>query len=319
MAAVMHKIKVSLSHHWFSSRHHPAKEIRRSKSASIDSRGSPLRAAFGQHHRLRPLPPMAADFQGAFFFLLQSEDGDLFKLTIDHEGENVRNIKIKYFDTVPVSTSLCILKSGYLFAASEFGDQYVHRLLHKYFNIESRLTSRNLYQFQNLGDDDDEQEFTSSDYPENGNENPLAPLPYAFFSPRPLQNLLLVDTLTSLDPITDAQVVNLLGATSDTPQIYAACGRGARSTFRTLKQGLEVSPVVASPLPGVPTAVWTLKLADDGELTRLVPSLRDPVAHGQMSTTHTLSSHSLTVHSSSRSARLSKKSTIPDSSRPLPR
>lgn len=124
-----------------------------------------------------------------------------------------------------------------------------------------------MYQFQNLGDDDDEQEFTSTDYPENGHENPLAPLPYAFFSPRPLQNLLLVDTLTSLDPITDAQVVNLLGGTSDTPQIYAACGRGARSTFRTLKQGLEVSPVVASPLPGVPTAVWTLRLTDDGELS----------------------------------------------------
>lgn len=27
-----------------------------------------------------------------------------------------------------------------------------------------------------------------------------------------------------------------------------------------------MSPVVASPLPGVPTAVWTLKLTDDGEL-----------------------------------------------------
>jgi splicing factor 3B subunit 3 len=61
--------------------------------------------------------------QGAFFFLLQSEDGDLFKVTIEHENEDVRAMRIKYFDTVPVSTSLCILKSGYLFAASEFSDQ----------------------------------------------------------------------------------------------------------------------------------------------------------------------------------------------------
>lgn len=30
---------------------------------------------------------------------------------------------IKYFDTVPVASSLCVLKSGYLFVASEFGDQ----------------------------------------------------------------------------------------------------------------------------------------------------------------------------------------------------
>jgi splicing factor 3B subunit 3 len=61
--------------------------------------------------------------QGAFFFLLQSEDGDLYKVTIEHEDEEVRSLKIKYFDTVPVASSLCILKSGFLFVASEFGNQ----------------------------------------------------------------------------------------------------------------------------------------------------------------------------------------------------
>ncbi|EIW73243.1 hypothetical protein TREMEDRAFT_37240 [Tremella mesenterica DSM 1558] len=182
--------------------------------------------------------------RGAFFFLLQNEDGDLYKLWIDHQGEDVVAVKIKYFDTVPVSNSLCILKSGYLFAASEFGDQ-------------------NLYQFQNLAEDDDEQEWSSTDYPDNGNTT--GALPYAFFNPRPLQNLLLVDTLSSLDPILDAQVVNLLGQSSDTPQIYAACGRGPRSTFRTLKHGLEIQQIVASPLPGVPNAVWTLKLTEEDE------------------------------------------------------
>jgi splicing factor 3B subunit 3 len=119
-----------------------------------------------------------------------------------------------------------------------------------------------LYQFQNLGDDDDEQEWSSSQYPSNGIDD--GPLPYAFFNPRPLQNLLLADTLSSLDPICDAMVTNLLGHSSDTPQIYAACGRGPRSTFRTLKHGLDVSTIVASPLPGVPTAVWTLKLSEEG-------------------------------------------------------
>lgn len=63
--------------------------------------------------------------QGAFFFLLQSEEGDLYKVTIEHEDEEVRSLKIKYFDTVPVASSLCILKSGFLFVASEFGNQYV--------------------------------------------------------------------------------------------------------------------------------------------------------------------------------------------------
>lgn len=71
----------------------------------------------------RPRVLNAHIVQGAFFFLLQSEDGDLFKVTIDHEEDEVRALKIKYFDTVPVASSLCILKSGFLFVASEFGNQ----------------------------------------------------------------------------------------------------------------------------------------------------------------------------------------------------
>ena len=63
--------------------------------------------------------------KGAFFFLLQSEEGDLYKITIEHEDEEVKALRIKYFDTVPVASGLCILKSGFLFVASEFGNQCV--------------------------------------------------------------------------------------------------------------------------------------------------------------------------------------------------
>ena len=63
--------------------------------------------------------------KGAFFFLLQSEEGDLYKVTIEHEEEEVKSLKIKYFDTVPIASGLCILKSGFLFVASEFGNQCV--------------------------------------------------------------------------------------------------------------------------------------------------------------------------------------------------
>lgn len=62
--------------------------------------------------------------RGAFFFLLQSEDGDLFKVTLDYADDSgVGRIRIKYFDTVPVASSLCILKSGFLFVASEASNQ----------------------------------------------------------------------------------------------------------------------------------------------------------------------------------------------------
>jgi splicing factor 3B subunit 3 len=58
-----------------------------------------------------------------FFVLLQTEEGDLFKVTIDRNEEEVLALKIKYFDTVPVASSLLILKSGFLFVAAEFGNQ----------------------------------------------------------------------------------------------------------------------------------------------------------------------------------------------------
>lgn len=180
---------------------------------------------------------------GAFFFLLQSEDGDLFKITIDmaedEEGNatgEVRRLKIKYFDTVPVATNLCILKSGFLFVASEFGNHH-------------------FYQFEKLGDDDEELEYSSDDFPTDAKTsyNPV------YFYPRPADNLSLVESINSMNPLIDCKVANL--TTDDAPQIYSICGNGARSTFRTLKHGLEVNEIVASELPGVPSAVWTTKLS----------------------------------------------------------
>ena len=95
--------------------------------------------------------------------------------------------------------------------------------------------------------------------------DPSIPLPHAFFRPRPLENLVIADELVSLDPILDSKVMNLL-PNSDTPQIFAACGRGSRSTFRTLRHGLEVEESVSSDLPGIPNAVWTTKRTEDGTL-----------------------------------------------------
>ncbi|MCJ1379572.1 pre-mRNA-splicing factor rse1 [Xylographa soralifera] len=180
--------------------------------------------------------------RGAFFFLLQSEDGDLFKVTLDMiEDENgqatgeVKKLKIKYFDTVPIASSLCILKSGFLFVASETGD-------HQF------------YQFEKLGDDDNETEFDSESFPVDPTET-YAPV---FFHPRAAENVNLVDSMPSMNPIMDCKVANL--TEEDAPQIYAICGSGARSTFRTLKHGLEVNDIVDSELPSVPSAVWTTKI-----------------------------------------------------------
>ncbi|KAJ5930206.1 Pre-mRNA-splicing factor rse1 [Penicillium verhagenii] len=190
--------------------------------------------------------------RGAFFFLLQTEDGDIFKVTLEMvEDENgqpigeVQGLKIKFFDTVPVASSLLILKSGFLYVASESGNHH-------------------FYQFEKLGDDDEEIEFSSDSF----SADPSAPYEPVFFRPRPAENLNLMESINSLNPLIDSKVANL--TEEDAPQIYSVCGTGARSTFRTLKHGLEVSELVDSQLRAVPSAVWTTKLARSDKYDRYI-------------------------------------------------
>lgn len=177
---------------------------------------------------------------GDFFYLLQTEDGDVFKVTFDAPGGVVNSIKIKYFDTIPLATSICILKAGFVFCATESGD-------------------RIFYELESLGDDGDDPEFDSSQFPVDPTE-PYAP---PFFRPRPLKNLTPVDVLDSMNPIMDMEVANY--AEEDAPQIYTVCGTGARSTFRTTRNALEVLDLIESPLPQQATGVWTTKLTVDDE------------------------------------------------------
>ncbi|XP_026279022.1 splicing factor 3B subunit 3 [Frankliniella occidentalis] len=171
-----------------------------------------------------------------FFFLAQTEQGDIFKITLETDEDVVTEIKLKYFDTVPVASAMCVMKTGFLFVASEFGNHY-------------------LYQIAHLGDDDDEPEFSSAMPLEEGDT--------FFFAPRALRNLVMVDELDSLSPILACQVADL--ANEDTPQLYMLCGRGPRSTLRVLRHGLEVSEMAKSELPGNPSAVWTVKRRADEE------------------------------------------------------
>ncbi|GLG92316.1 Splicing factor 3B subunit 3 [Gryllus bimaculatus] len=166
-----------------------------------------------------------------FFFLAQTEQGDIFKITLETDGYVVREIRLKYFDTVPVATAMCVLKTGFLFVATEFGNHYLYQIVH-------------------LGDDDDEPEFSSAMQLEEGDT--------FFFAPRHLRNLVLVDELDSLSPIMACQVADL--ANEDTPQLYMLCGRGPRSTRSGSTAWTGVSE-----LPGNPNAVWTVKRRADEE------------------------------------------------------
>ena len=159
-------------------------------------------------------------------------------MTLTYAGEAVSDVTVKYFDTIPPCSSICVLKTGFLFAASEFGNHA-------------------LYQFTGIGDDDSVQASASTLME---TEDGFAPV---HFEPRGLQNLALIDEAESLSPMLDLKVANLLG--EEIPQLYAACGRGARSTLRVLRPGAAVTEMAVSPLPGNPTAVFTVRRAPGDE------------------------------------------------------
>ena len=62
-----------------------------------------------------------------FFVLLQSNHGDLFKLTVspDTNDRNRPIVQLSYFDTIQNSHQLHIFKNGYLFALSEMNNNFL--------------------------------------------------------------------------------------------------------------------------------------------------------------------------------------------------
>jgi len=88
-----------------------------------------------------------------FFIVVQSEAGDLYKVTVQTDGEDkdaVSEVKVRYLDSVPTCVALCILRSGFLFCASEFGNS-------------------GFYQFQGVGEDDESPSCSSLTF-EGGDE-----------------------------------------------------------------------------------------------------------------------------------------------------
>ena len=57
----------------------------------------------------------------------QSEYGDLYKVSLEYNQKTVTELRVKYFDTIPRTISICVLKTGFLFAASEFGNHALYQ------------------------------------------------------------------------------------------------------------------------------------------------------------------------------------------------
>ncbi|EGR33979.1 splicing factor subunit 130kda, putative [Ichthyophthirius multifiliis] len=175
-----------------------------------------------------------------FFFLLQTELGDLFKLEIQSTKDDVHSISLQYFDSIPPSISICVMRNGYLFAACEKGNHL-------------------LYRFKSIGEKEANSVRTDS------TQDQKMPV---LFIPRKLKNLQQVDQLENLSAISDIKVSDLTG--EGHPQIYTLCSAGYRSSLRILRHGLQVNEVAASRLPGVPTGIWTIKSRYDENFSKYI-------------------------------------------------
>jgi len=113
------------------------------------------------------------------------------------------------------------------------------------------LISSCFYQFIGLGEDDSaETSFSSFLAPDGSVQVPV-------FSPRALTNLKPLDVIPSLSPLLKLHAEDLRG--EGTPQLYALCGRGSRSSLRVLQQGLSITMLSQNALPYAPRGLWTLR------------------------------------------------------------
>ena len=179
-----------------------------------------------------------------FFFLLQTEDGDVFKLTVtmakDDQGRPMSQpdrLNLKYYETFPVAKQLLLIRKGYLYIAAENGDSKV-------------------YHVTDLADDlsvEPENNFSAATCPADGEE--LEPV---YFRPRGLRFTSHAVDVPSMHPLIRTQVDKPVD--EDAPQIYAIQGTGNRSVFKTMRHGLEVQEVVSSPLGNLEYSnIWALK------------------------------------------------------------
>ncbi|CAG84677.2 DEHA2A08932p [Debaryomyces hansenii CBS767] len=176
-----------------------------------------------------------------FFILVQSQLGDCFKITIDHDevNESIENINITYFDTIPLSQSLNIFKSGFLFA-----------------NVATN--NKLFYQFEKLGDDNNNTTLQSCNFSDYNSIFELD-ISKRSFKVAGLENLALVDIMETLNPITDGALIETLRPEVPDPfkQLTAL---SSHSYLKTLTHGISTNTVVSSPLPIKPTAIHTTRI-----------------------------------------------------------
>ncbi|CAD8154884.1 unnamed protein product [Paramecium pentaurelia] len=166
--------------------------------------------------------------KSSFLYLLQSEYGDLFELSLQFTKDEVHSIRMIYFDTIPVANSLCLMRSKHLFAACEKGNHCFYKYQREEINTNIICTDSSMALEEQI-----------------------------FFKPQKLKHLSLLQELNNFSCISDLKVADL--AKEGNPQIYICCAAGNRSTLRVLRHGLEITQLANTNLQAKPLGIWTLK------------------------------------------------------------
>lgn len=183
-----------------------------------------------------------------FFFFIQTELGDVFKTEFECDDDIVTEIRMKYFDTIPVAASLCLLphsrrhvEGGLLFVGAESGNHHLYQIEQN--DIEEEQTYSSKTYAKHLIEAKKNQSIDTAD------------TKFFQFKPCDLRNLVLIDEIQSMSPILSAATFNRL----DEHRLVVSCGANKNSTLRVLRHGLELSEKAVSMLPSVATGLWSLR------------------------------------------------------------
>ena len=159
--------------------------------------------------------------KSVFFFFIQFEGGDVFKLKFEKE-----TFSLKYFDTLPVAIGMVVLRSGHLFLAAQNGPSHY------------------LYQITGLGDDEtDQPEFFSGDHIGNQDHNTSK----SILKHEALVNLAECDTLPHFGSVTCGNISNLGG--EESPQIYLSHKENSGSYVSITRWGTALQELLTVEFP----------------------------------------------------------------------
>lgn len=193
--------------------------------------------------------------QGDFLVLVQSQSGTIYNVGLEYEGAKVQGLSVKFLaSSVTRATSMVVIKPGYLFLASELGDNTVQMVTN--LGSEEGITSEQIKVDKDL--------LTKGVNP-SYDEKYLIGVGGTVAEDEEEADSALYEaaSMTGLHPVMDLQV--------DGQAIVTASGSGlCRSEF-----GVRITETASSPLATRPVAVFTTKTKDSEDDKYLIMSFAE--------------------------------------------